>query len=221
VATEAFAGTGLALLPWQETLDRAVLELSCRYYLLHESGVSYPLLRHWPVIVERGRPLDKAAAAASTTCRSYLLQGLLNMTRHKPEDDTAAREDRPEGETRRQGDRETRRQGPQQVRQQARGPIDVRPVSDGQVEQIATLCNEKGVSNEKWQGVLAYLQSKRPGGLPPIHSVGDLSGEEAASCIRRLEKMPPASSQLSAISRQPEKTGGVGGEQPPPRAPPG
>jgi hypothetical protein len=41
------ARAGLALLPWQETLDRQGLDLFCRYYLLHESGVSYALLRHW------------------------------------------------------------------------------------------------------------------------------------------------------------------------------
>jgi hypothetical protein len=46
----------------------------------------------WPVTLERGRPLDKAVAIASTSSLGYLLRDLLLMARVDPGDEAAARQ---------------------------------------------------------------------------------------------------------------------------------
>jgi hypothetical protein len=100
-AKDPLADNGLSLLPLEETLnghqregaDR--FELECKFVLLHASGESLPLVRHWPVCPEKGRPLDKATAAASTLALAYLLRDLLLMPRVAPQDEVSAREERP------------------------------------------------------------------------------------------------------------------------------
>lgn len=96
------SGAGLALVPIEETLDGWQrdgpdrFQLICRYLLIHgASGETLPLIRHWPVCPEKGRPLDKATAAASTLSLAYLLRDLLQIPRVAPADDVAARDDRP------------------------------------------------------------------------------------------------------------------------------
>lgn len=99
-AKDPLAQNGLALLPLEETLNGHAskgedrFELVCKFLLIHSSGGSMPLLRHWPVCPEKGRPLDKATAAASTLCLAYLLRDLLLLPRVAPEDEVAARDDR-------------------------------------------------------------------------------------------------------------------------------
>jgi hypothetical protein len=101
VAKQALGDNGLAILPLEETLngheregpDR--FELVCKFVLLHISGEAQPLLRHWPVCPQNGRPLDKATATASTLCLAYLLRDLLLIPRVNPEDEVAARQDTP------------------------------------------------------------------------------------------------------------------------------
>jgi hypothetical protein len=61
-----------------------------RREILRRGDLGPPALNHQRHLAPRHGP-GKAAAAASTTCRSYLLQGLLLMSRHNPEDDQAAR----------------------------------------------------------------------------------------------------------------------------------
>lgn len=100
-AKDPLADNGLCLLPLEETLDgheesgQHRYELVCKFLLIHESGETFPLLRHWPVCVGPGRPLDKATAAASTLCLSYLLRDLLLMPRVDQADEIAGRDDRP------------------------------------------------------------------------------------------------------------------------------
>ncbi len=99
--SRVLSANGLALIPLEETLDGWQrdgpdrFQLVCRYLLLHTSGESLPLLRHWPVCPDKGRPLDKATAAASTLALSYLLRDLLILPRVGREDDVSARDDRP------------------------------------------------------------------------------------------------------------------------------
>src|SRR5262245_58046615 len=100
-AKDALADHGLAILPVEQTLDgweregENRFQLVCRFLLIHESGEAAPLLRHWPVCPDRGRPLDKATAAASTLALHYLLRDLLLIPRTDPAVEVAAREDRP------------------------------------------------------------------------------------------------------------------------------
>src|SRR5690606_9318101 len=65
---QALADCGLALVPVEQTLDgyqkegEGRFELVRKFLLMHSSGESLPIVSHWPVIPDRGRPLDKATA---------------------------------------------------------------------------------------------------------------------------------------------------------------
>lgn len=91
-ARGALAGEGLGLLPASQTrrdqsLDRAWL-------LTHSSGCSMRIeLTDWPIIPDRGRPMDKALAAALTTSESYVLRDLLLLPRVAKGDDITGRND--------------------------------------------------------------------------------------------------------------------------------
>jgi hypothetical protein len=100
-AKKALGDNGLALLPLEETLNGHEregvnrYELECKFVLLHQSGEVQALVRHWPVCIGDGRPLDKATAAASTLCLAYLLRDLLLIPRVNPVDDVNQRDDTP------------------------------------------------------------------------------------------------------------------------------
>jgi hypothetical protein len=51
------------------------------------TGQAIELSTHWPVVPEKGRPLDKALASARTTGLGYLLRDLLLAPRVDKEDD--------------------------------------------------------------------------------------------------------------------------------------
>src|SRR5262245_9576184 len=99
-ASEALAGSGLALLPAGQRLNVLGTPPQCMYtldrtiLLSHSSGEFLPLVvEGWPVIPDRGRPLDKAYASALTASLAYLLRDLLQMPRGI-DHDIAARDDR-------------------------------------------------------------------------------------------------------------------------------
>lgn len=98
-ASEALAGSGLALIPQSEELlvlgagSFAYYGLHRLLLLSHSSGEFVALhVRGWPVVMERGRPLDKAYAIALTTSLAYKLRDLLQMPRGTG-DDVAAQDD--------------------------------------------------------------------------------------------------------------------------------
>jgi len=94
---------GLALIPLVSGLraydgpdDRSgqtpTYYLEQTYRLVHAGGASIDLpLVPWPVIPERGRPLDKALASALTTSLAYFLRNLLLMDRVNEDDNMDAR----------------------------------------------------------------------------------------------------------------------------------
>lgn len=96
----ALAGAGLALLPMEASLNGSEregpdrFELVRTFVLLHSSGEVTPLRVCWPVVPDKGRPLDKATAIADTLSLSYLLRDLLMMPRVDPSDEMNARDDR-------------------------------------------------------------------------------------------------------------------------------
>lgn len=66
----ALAGNGLSLLPTGEThqvLGEGQVLLVRSFTLLHTSGEERQLTTSWPVVPDKGRPLDKATASAATT----------------------------------------------------------------------------------------------------------------------------------------------------------
>ncbi len=98
-AKEAMAQTGLALIPrgarmfsigtrMEPSADpkapREVpqLFLARRWSLIHQAGGTLELEEQvWPVVPEKGRPLDKAVAAADTASLGYLLRNVLMLAR--------------------------------------------------------------------------------------------------------------------------------------------
>lgn len=99
-ASDALEGSGLGLIPLTEELTVLGSGVTCIYalnrclLLAHSSGETVLLeIRGWPVVPEKGRPLDKAYAIALTTSLSYKLRDLLQMPRVDPGDDVAAQRD--------------------------------------------------------------------------------------------------------------------------------
>lgn len=88
---------------------RAVL--MAEWLVVHEAGGSQLIGCAWPVIPEKGRPLDKALAAARTASLNYLLRDLLQLPRVEEGTDL---------------DHDSRDQ-PQQRREQAPPPPPVKP----------------------------------------------------------------------------------------------
>jgi hypothetical protein len=97
----ALLAGGCALLPVSASLNGSEregpdrFELVRVFVLIHSSGQAVPLQVTWPVVPDRGRPLDKATAAADTLSLAYLLRDLLLMNRVDPADDVSARQDQP------------------------------------------------------------------------------------------------------------------------------
>ena len=59
----------------------ARMMLVASWLVCHVDGGSIPVECEWPVIPEKGRPLDKALAAARTASLNYLLRDLLQLPR--------------------------------------------------------------------------------------------------------------------------------------------
>lgn len=101
-AVDALDGSGLAVIPVSErmvilaTSPQVTYALDRTLLLAHASGETCPIeVSGWPIIPERGRPLDKAYATALTSSLAYKLRDLLQMPRgNQFDDDVSAADDR-------------------------------------------------------------------------------------------------------------------------------
>lgn len=89
--TEASAPVGLSLIRVSQSRtkddDDGQRWLISEWQLLHVSGEKMLLSDEWPIVPERGRPLDKAIASAKTSSLGYLLRDLMVAPRVLPGDD--------------------------------------------------------------------------------------------------------------------------------------
>lgn len=94
-AIETLAGCELAVIPTRQDIDRTKpeIELVSTFILAHSSGEHLVMERRWPIIPDKGRPLDKATAAAATVSLAYLLRDLLLMPRVDQATDMSGRND--------------------------------------------------------------------------------------------------------------------------------
>ncbi len=96
-ANDALVKSDLALIPMIDdvrTVAPGVTVLDRTWILCHSSGESLTLkLVAWPIIPDKGRPLDKALAGALTASLSYRLRDLLMIPRVDPGDDISGRDD--------------------------------------------------------------------------------------------------------------------------------
>ena len=97
----ALSSAGVALIPVEQSLNgyskegEGRFELIRKFLLIDSSGECLPIQSAWPVVPEKGRPLDKATAIASTLSLAYLLRDLLLMPRVDPSDDLAGQASEP------------------------------------------------------------------------------------------------------------------------------
>lgn len=94
-AKESLAVAGLAVMPMTsrivpvekepfgaiENKGGAVGMLKASWMIVHGGGGSMELSLEWPIVPEKGRPIDKAVAAAHTASLGYLLRDLLQLPR--------------------------------------------------------------------------------------------------------------------------------------------
>jgi hypothetical protein len=160
-AKAALASSGLALVPLDQTLNGFAkegqdrFELVRKFVLLHSSGEWVPISCAWPVVPEKGRPLDKATAVAATLSLSYLLRDLLLMPRVEESDDAAAREDRPA--------------------QPAARPA---PADDGEVvtdAEAAEIDELLKASGREWQKTRAWFRANKAPDMPAEAQTCDLT----------------------------------------------
>lgn len=86
-AKMVLAAQGLGLQCVARRIERPLVESSVgtmvkQWKLVHTSGeeILYPEWQ-WPIVIDRGRPFDKAVAAAETACRHYFTLDLLQINR--------------------------------------------------------------------------------------------------------------------------------------------
>ena len=88
--TEASGPVGLSLIRVSQSRtkdDDGQRWLISEWVLMHTSGDTLNLSDEWPIVPERGRPLDKAIASAKTSSLGYLLRDLMVAPRVLPGDD--------------------------------------------------------------------------------------------------------------------------------------
>ncbi len=93
VGKQALLKAGLVLTPvdsWVEGYEKEGpdrFQLCTNYLLIHhESKNVMPIKWNWPVVIEKGRPLDKAVPIAMTNSLSYLYSRILSMPRGEAEE---------------------------------------------------------------------------------------------------------------------------------------
>jgi hypothetical protein len=156
------AGQGLQFLEGQLLLVR-------QFSLLHTSGEERQLSTAWPIVPDKGRPADKAAASAATTSLAYLLRDLLLAPRVDPADDLAGREDRPE-------------QPARKGKPKAIGPEGAR--------KLLLLATRMGVTN-----LNTYLAAA---GVAPDLLFHELAPEQARAIGKQLQALPDATATPDA-----------------------
>ncbi len=98
-AKEILAACDLAIIPVHSSIDdapsldasdteadyrknaRAAATIRASWLVVHVGGASHLISCDWPVAPEKGRPIDKAVAAARTASLSYLLRDFLQIPR--------------------------------------------------------------------------------------------------------------------------------------------
>jgi hypothetical protein len=89
-AKESLAHAGLAVVPHSLVVSEASADLKAvgaaamlhaSWVVVHSDGGSMTVGCEWPIVPEKGRPIDKATAAARTASLGYLLRDLLQLPR--------------------------------------------------------------------------------------------------------------------------------------------
>jgi hypothetical protein len=186
----ALTANGLSLMPAGQSLQflEGQTLLVRQFVLLHTGGEERSLTTAWPIVPDKGRPVDKATACAATTSLAYLLRDLLLAPRVDPADDLAGREDRPEPP-------------PRKEKPKAIGPEGA--------QKLLLMISRKGVTH-----VDTYLAAA---GVAPGQPLNELAPEQARTIWKQLQALPdatatpdaalPATSAPPATNNQPTPHG--------------
>ncbi len=195
-AKVALESSGLSLIPLRAKLttlgsgNATIYALDRSFLLAHASGENVPLtVEGWPVMPERGRPLDKAYAIALTTSLAYTLRDLLQMRRGDPSDDVGSQDDR-QTPTQRQPRQEQQREAPPPnppATPQAEGSLTEEEYAEvvalarthqRTAGEVKVLCQIMGVQtlDRTPRSRLPWLTQALAGGLTPAATVDRIGG---------------------------------------------
>lgn len=183
-ARQALSSNGLAVIPVSQSVNGHEREGPDRYelvqqrLLLHTSGESVLCCSAWPIIPEKGRPLDKATAAADTISLAYFLRDLLQMPRVDQADDVSARDDR---------DKAPWQNAPAQA---------VARIDEAQAAELSRLIRESGTDVAK---LLAAYKIKALQQLPAA-SYGDCHAKLVAKIAKAQQPAETAATAPVATS---------------------
>ena len=151
---------------------QAVAKLSMVYTLTHSGGQSQLYEQEWPVCPGKGRPMDKAVAAADTASLGYMLRGLLLMARvEKGTDLNDHREPDPPKQEQRREEQPQREQAPPTAREKLQtwgqrvlgvhyADLDAfaadqwpnrPPLEEWPAEQLREVCINLGKTDHDWR----------------------------------------------------------------------
>lgn len=99
-ARECLGGAGLTLITLEQELSTFGIETSepilmCKtvYQVTHEEGGYFTAVSNTPVVIEKGKPADKAMAAAKSLDLAYFLRNLLLIDKEDKQHAVDARDD--------------------------------------------------------------------------------------------------------------------------------
>jgi hypothetical protein len=177
-AKVALADSGLSIVSVRQHVENSVL--TREFLLMHESGESLAITTSWPIVPDKGRPVDKATATSATSCLAYMLIDLLLMPRVDTEDDLPARQDKPN-------------ESASKPTQRADG------VTDEQLTKLREYMTDLGICPDAWKTILA----KRG-----VNTARDLSTAQASELVQALG-LRAASKQLADGLNESEQKGGA------------
>lgn len=194
-AKEALVGSGLAIIPQLQEMtvvgagNMAFHALNRTIFLSHSSGEFVPLtVRGWPVVVERGKTLDKAFATALTGSMAYLLRDLLQMPRGD-EHDMNARNDTQQQQPTKTDPKEIMRRLAKAI-EEAESMDDLRTAFNEAMKNKAITAADKQALNKLKEERKAALTPAAPpaSGTPGDPDADPFASGEATAAERKAEQ---------------------------------
>lgn len=168
------------------------LSVRIRYALIHAAGEAREITSETPIIPEKGRPWDKALAAAKTYDLSYMLRSLLLLPRGEDEAsaDVDSRDDRGWDKRRQGGDRAPTKTPPREPERPAEAtaktPPPAAPVRDEAFAVWWAGMQEVGYTADATKALAARLYSvDSPRKLTPDQRAAVLAEAKRAGAPER------------------------------------
>jgi hypothetical protein len=158
--------------------DGVAATITKQWKVIHASGeeIVYPEWK-WPVVPERGRPFDKAIAAAETVCRHYFTLDLLQISRTEGgvDMDDPAR-DRQNAEQARNGNDAGDRRGGSTKKPQSKKPPPERERERDDSDEIPEFMRKRGNDLIAELGITSGIKEyvEKLNGGAPVENKGQM-----------------------------------------------